>query len=554
MISKDGTGLDRATGTSGDPRSSHASNMTVIDDRVNILLVDDQPNNLLALESILSDMGENLVTAQSGTKALRSMLEQEFAVVLLDVQMPELDGFETASLIRARDKSRDTPIIFLTALSRSETNVFRGYELGAVDYIFKPFHAEILKSKVTVFVELFRKREAIKRQAAELGRLSRQNELILNAAAEGVFGVDREGRATFVNPAAARMLKRELIELTDAPVHALIHPRFPEGDSCDPETCILNSALRGEVRAGEIEDTFFRADGTSFPAEFNASMMHDEDGSPLGSVVTYRDVTERRVAALAAEAESRYREAEAQNRAKDNFLATLSHELRTPMTSILGWVQFLRTGAFDEEELQEALQTIESSARLQARLIDDMLDVSRIVLGKFHVDLRPTKIAEVVQAALTTAMHVATDRGVRLTCEVEDQETLVAADASRMQQVIGNILSNAIKFTPSGHSVDLKLERNDSRLDISVTDEGEGIETSFLPHVFDRLQQADNSMNRSGLGLGLAIARHIVELHEGEIVASSPGRGKGSTFTVSLPILKADAVAPETQGLRADAR
>jgi len=525
--------------------------MTAIDDRVNILLVDDQPNNLLALESILSDMGENLVKAESGTKALRSMLDQEFAVVLLDVQMPDLDGFETASLIRDRDKSRDTPIIFLTALSRSETNVFRGYELGAVDYIFKPFHAEILRSKVNVFVELFRKREAIKRQAAELGRLSRQNELILNAALEGVFGVDREGRATFVNPAAARMLQRDLVELAGAPVHDLIHPRFPGIETCDPETCVLNAAIRGEVRRGEVEATFFRADGTSFPAEFNASMMHDEDGSPLGSVVTYRDVTERRSAAHAAEAESRYREAEAQNRAKDNFLATLSHELRTPMTSILGWVQFLRTGAFDEEELREALQTIESSARLQARLIDDMLDVSRIVLGKFHVDLRPTKISEVVRAAITTAMPVASDRGVRLTCEVEDRETLVAADANRMQQVIGNILSNAIKFTPSGRSVDLKLERNDARLDISVTDEGEGIEMSFLPHVFDRLQQADTSMNRSGLGLGLAIARHIVELHEGEIVASSPGRGKGATFTVSLPILTPESITPEKHALRA---
>jgi PAS domain S-box-containing protein len=528
-----------------------SNDMTATDEKVNILLVDDQPNNLLALESILSDMGQNLVTVDSGTKALRSLLEHEFAVILLDVQMPDLDGFETASLIRDRDKSRDTPIIFLTALSRSETNVFRGYELGAVDYIFKPFHAEILRSKVNVFVELFRKREAIKRQATELGRLSRQNQLILDAAAEGVFGVDRDGLATFVNPAAARMLQRDVTEITGAPVHDLIHPRFPGIETCVPEQCVLNAAIRGEGHRGEVEATFFRSDGTSFPAEFNASMMRDDEGASLGSVITYRDVTERRAAALAAEAESRYREAEAQNRAKDNFLATLSHELRTPMTSILGWVQFLRTGAFDEEELREALQTIESSARLQARLIDDMLDVSRIVLGKFNVELRPTKISEVVEAALTTARPVASDRGVKLTCEVEDRETLVAADANRMQQVIGNILSNAIKFTPAGRSVDLRLERNDAKLDISITDEGEGIESGFLPHVFDRLQQADNSTNRSGLGLGLAIARHIVELHEGEITATSAGRGRGATFTVSLPILTADSVTPGQHMLRA---
>ncbi|HEX8618099.1 MAG TPA: response regulator, partial [Thermoanaerobaculia bacterium] len=174
-----------------------------MDERINILLVDDQPNNLLALESILGDSGETLVTAQSGSAALRELLHMDFAVILLDVQMPDLDGFETATLIRQRDRSRDTPIIFLTALSRSETNVFRGYELGAVDYIFKPFHPEILRSKVAVFVELFRQREAFKRQAHELARVVKQNELILNAAAEGVFGVGLDGATTFVNPAAA---------------------------------------------------------------------------------------------------------------------------------------------------------------------------------------------------------------------------------------------------------------------------------------------------------------------------------------------------------------
>ena len=157
--------------------------MNPADEKVNILLVDDQPANLLALESILADMGQNLVKAESGRAALKALLNAEFAVILLDVQMPDLNGLETAGLIRERDKSRDTPIIFLTALSRNETNVFRGYELGAVDYIFKPFHPEVLQAKVNVFVELFRKREAFKRQAHELARLSRQNELILKAAA-----------------------------------------------------------------------------------------------------------------------------------------------------------------------------------------------------------------------------------------------------------------------------------------------------------------------------------------------------------------------------------
>jgi PAS domain S-box-containing protein len=505
------------------------------DERVNILLVDDQPNNLLALESILAETGENLVMAESGAAALRHLLQMDFAVVLLDVMMPELDGFETANLIRSRERSRDTPIIFLTALERSETNVFRGYELGAVDYIFKPFHAEILRSKVNVFIELFRKREAFKRQAHELARLIRQNELILNAAAEGVFGVGLEGNTTFVNPAASRMIGRPAEEITGHDIHSLVHPVFPGVLTCDVSKCRLYAVVHGEPAYDEIEETFFRPEGTSFPVEFCASPMRDENAELVGSVITFRDVTEKRAAALAAEAERRYREAEAQNRAKDNFLATLSHELRTPMTSILGWVQFLRSGHFDQQELDEALRTIESSARLQARLIDDMLDVSRMILGKFQVDMQPTKLSEIIEAALTTARPLAADNEVKLTWEIEDRDALIEADASRIQQVIHNLLTNAIKFTPPGKHVDLRADRTDGKLRIRVTDEGEGIDPAFLPYVFERLRQAEGSNKRSGLGLGLAIARHIVELHHGEIVAESDGPGLGARFIVTLP-------------------
>src|SRR5688500_16642555 len=430
------------------------------DDRVNILLVDDQPNNLLALESILAGSGENLVMAESGAAALRHLLQMDFAVVLLDVQMPDLDGFETANLIRSRDRSRDTPIIFLTALSRSETNVFRGYELGAVDYIFKPFHPEILRSKVNVFVELFRTNEAFKTQAHELARLSRQNELILNAATEGVVGLDLDGHATSVNPAAARMMGRRVEEMMGTDVHATIHPLLPGVITCVSADCPLFNATRSTHQVEATEDIFFRSDGTTFPAEFSVAPMRDHDGTAVGAVLTFRDLSEKRAAALAAEAERRYREAEAQNRAKDNFLATLSHELRTPMTSILGWVQFLRTGGYSPDELEEALETIESSARLQARLIDDMLDVSRIVLGKFQVDLRPTKLSTIVETALTLARPVAQERNVKLSAEIDDAEAVVQADASRMQQVIGNVLSNAIKFTPAGKGVDLRLQRD----------------------------------------------------------------------------------------------
>ncbi|HUP45478.1 MAG TPA: ATP-binding protein [Thermoanaerobaculia bacterium] len=510
--------------------------MSAQDEQVRILLVDDQPKNLLALESILADSDLILVKAHSGRAALRHLLEAEFAVILLDVQMPEMDGLETATLVRQRDKSSDTPIIFLTALSRSETNVFRGYELGAVDYIFKPFHPEILRSKVNVFVDLFRKREAIKAQAEELARLNEQTQRTLNAAAEGILGVDLEGRTTFVNPAAARMFHRHVEDVAGSDLHSIAHPIFPGVITCEVNQCDLAAAIRQNLPRENVEGTFFRSDGRNFPVEFSLAPMLESDGAPRGAVMTFRDVTEKRAAALAAESERRYREAEAQNRAKDNFLATLSHELRTPMTSILGWVQFLRTGEYTDEELEEALATIEASGRLQARLIDDMLDVSRIVLGKFQVDLRPVKIADIVEAALTTARPVANERDIRLSSTIAERESVVEADPPRMQQVIGNILSNAIKFTPSGKEVALDVSRIDHKLRVSVTDQGEGIEPGFLPHVFERLRQAEGASKRSGLGLGLAIARHIVELHHGEITAESDGPGTGARFTVILPM------------------
>src|SRR5205823_134729 len=222
-------------------------------------------------------------------------------------------------------------------------------------------------------------------------------------------------------------------------VHSLVHPAYPGVATCEIETCALYAVLHGDFAREQIDATFFRKDGTSFPVELSSSPMRDADGTLLGAVVTFRDITERRAAAAMEEAERRYREAESQNRAKDNFLATLSHELRTPMTSILGWVQFLRIGGYSQDELEEALETIETSARLQARLIDDMLDVSRIVLGKFQVDLRPMRIADIVEAALTTARPAAAECEVKLIAHVEDGDAYVEADASRMQQVIGNI-------------------------------------------------------------------------------------------------------------------
>ena len=512
------------------------SEVSKLREKVNILLVDDQPNNLLALEAMLADLGENLVRAQSGVQALRKLLDHEFAVILLDVQMPELDGFETATLIRERDKSRHTPIIFVTALSRSETNVFKGYSLGAVDYLFKPIVPEILRSKVSVFVDLFRKNAEVRAKAADLARLSRQNELILNSAADGVVGSNLEGLSTFANISAANMLARSVDGMIGINIHELLHPSIAGRYRCDLEHCGVRAALDGAQPVDIRDDVFWRQDGSSFPVEYSATDMRSDDGRLLGSVLTFRDVTERRAAAMARENERLYREAQQANQAKDDFLATLSHELRTPMTAILGWLEILSYEDTDEETMHEGLATIRNSARAQAQLIDDMLDVSRIIMGKFRVEPKPEDLETIVTRAIEAIRPAAEEKKLRIEYHANDRHPRALADAQRLGQVVWNLLSNAIKFTSEGGSIDVDLSSDAQHVQLSVRDSGQGISAEFLPYVFERLNQAESAKSAGGLGLGLAIARHIVELHGGTIEAFSAGVDRGATFTVSLPV------------------
>jgi PAS domain S-box-containing protein len=441
-----------------------------------------------------------------------------------------------------REKSRYTPIIFVTALSRSESNVFKGYSLGAVDYLFKPIVPEILRSKVSVFVDLFRKNQAVRLQAIELSRLSRKTELILNSAADGVIGVDTAGLATFVNPSALQMLGVSDEDVVGQDVHDVLHPRIPDVMTCDRDHCCVRAALLGEEMYDVQDQGFWRSDGTIFPVEYSAAPMRSRGDDLVGAVLSFRDVSEKRAAARAKENERLYREAEAASSAKDDFLASLSHELRTPMTAILGWLQMLKLDDVDEATRHEALQTIESSARLQAQLIDDMLDVSRIIMGKFRVNKVATDLVPLASSAIEALRPVAEEKGVVLKANLGASDSKVCVDGARIRQVLSNLLSNAIKFTPSGGHVSCDIRSTPDMVILRVADTGEGLSREFLPHIFERLQQSESARNLGGLGLGLAIARHIVELHEGKIEVESEGVGKGSTFTVSLPLLVADEV------------
>jgi PAS domain S-box-containing protein len=559
------------------------------DPKVNILLVDDHPENLLALEAVLSSLGENLVKANSGEEALRCLLHQDFAVILLDVQMPGMNGFETADLIRNRSRSRQTPIIFLTAFSTSDDLMFKGYSLGAVDYLHKPIDPVILSSKVAVFVDLFRKTEMIKRQRLEVERQSaqlkrmnaelRQSEerfrLLSSCSPVGIFLLDIDGQCTYTNPRCQEICGFTAEEGLGEGWLRFLHP-----DDRDRAIADWKKYLQ-ESQELSYEYRFQQPNGTVRWTHVRTSPMFSDQKELIGHVGTIEDVTARKQADLVREQMLREqiarREAETANRMKDEFLAVLSHELRTPLNAMLGWSRLLRTRKLDQKTIDRALETIERNATAQSQLIEDILDVSKIIRGKLQLNWLPVNLVSVVEAAIDSVQPQAEAKTIDLQFLAAASAYHTWGDAVRLQQVVWNLLSNAIKFTPEEGRVTVRLEQipaeavaepcsgasassslplnpaNNTPLDveqrpkaedttgymqITIIDTGIGISPEFLPHVFDRFRQADSTITRShnGLGLGLAIVRHLVELHGGTVEAESGGEGQGATFTVKLPI------------------
>lgn len=504
--------------------------------KVNILMVDDHPENLLALEAILEGLGQNLVKAHSGMEALRCLLNQDFAVILLDVQMPDMDGFETATLIRQRARSHSTPIIFLTAFSTSDTLQMRGYSLGAVDYLFKPIQPEILTSKVSVFVELYQKTAQIEQQAAELKKSEERFRRLSASSPVGIFLLDTSARCTYMNSRCQVICGCTLEQITQN-WWQIIHPE--ERDRVLAEWLACFHA--GQEYANELR---IQTQDTLRWVHLRSSPMLCDKGEVIGYVGTLEDISDRKQAEaerskLIYEQAARA-EAESANRMKDEFLAVLSHELRTPLNSILGWAGLLRTRKFDEKTVAKALETIERNAKSQAQLIEDILDISRIIQGKLRLHLCPVNLIPIIEAAINAVRPAAEAKAIQLEA-CFDTPKFVCADPERLQQVIWNLLTNAIKFTPERGIVEVRLESVDAAYtQIHVRDTGIGINPEFLPYVFDTFRQGDSTTTRShgGLGLGLGIVRHLVELHHGTVAVSSAGEGQGATFTVRLPVLE----------------
>jgi len=557
----------------------------------NVLLVDDRPDKLLALETMLEGLHQNLVKARSGDEALRKLLQQDFAVILLDVNMPGMDGFETAAMIRQRPRSEATPIIFISAVNDTDNHVTRGYSLGAIDYILTPVVPEILRAKVAAFVDLFRKTEQVKRQAEEHALLlqaqaarahaeAEKERMAFLAEASNVLAASLEYQATFEN--LARLIvprlaeycivdrinddgeliqvavahrepgKEDLLRKIPYPKpHETQHGAFRVFQTGSSFVCnhVDEDVIADLVPACDRE--FMKSLGvTSFAAVpltargrviGSITMAHTGEGATfeqddlwLADELAHKAAISLDNVELYHQANKAREEAESANQAKDHFLAMLSHELRTPLTPVITHLVKLQGDKTIPEALRHPLEVIRRNVELEARLIDDLLDLTRVGSGKIHLETSVVNVQDLLQNALDICRSDVEAKGLELKMEFNSKEPFVKADPARLQQVFWNVVKNAVKFTESGELYVSTRSRDDETVEVVIKDTGIGIERRLLSRVFQPFEQAERG-KKGGLGLGLAISKSLVDLHGGEIGVTSEGKGKGTTVAITLP-------------------
>lgn len=567
-------------------------------ENINILVVDDLPDKLLVYRTILEELGVNIVTARSGPEALRLVLQYEFAVILLDVNMPDMDGFETAALIHGRKRSAHTPIIFVTAYM-DEFHTAQGYAQGAVDYILTPVVPEILRTKVKVFVDLFRMTQQVRKQAEE--RIALAEEHARRVAAE-----EASRRSAFLSEVSAALMgsmeldsrvgdlvRLPLPLLADVGIARLVDHAGDEvqthwawfdprrGTAVDQPADrtrfnpLLLVALNRALESGQTE--VLQPQELSIAAAFEAASPCPNTG-PGGSGPPY---TLRHIAVLPMVARGRivgavllarsgdrpsfdrddcrlaeelalrgaiaidniglYRSIREADRRKDEFLAMLAHELRNPLAPISNAVEIMRLRGPEHSELDWARDVIARQVQHLVRLVDDLLDVSRITRGKIRLKLEPIDLAAAVSSAVETSRPLIEGRRHRLVVEMPAEAIWVKADPARLAQVLANLLNNAAKYTEEGGSIRLSVARDGGQAVIRVRDSGVGIPPEMLAGIFDLFTQVDRSLDRSqgGLGIGLTLVQRLVQMHGGSVEARSDGPGHGSEFVVRLPMLTA---------------
>lgn len=523
-------------------------------EKVNILVVDDLQEKHVVFRTILDELGQNVVSARSGKEALRYILEMEFAVILLDVNMPDIDGLETASLIRQYKKSAQTPIVFITAYV-DELQAKRGYALGAVDYIPSPVVPEVLRSKVRVFVELFRMNRQLQLRAAEREALARSE--AARAAAE-----DAIHRADYLSE-ASQLLSRSLD--TDQTIRALLDIAVPmlgrsamltlqNGDgsfsrfSSEHESAqaLLPQSLERALDQG-LESR--RLQQWAEGGEAAAILPMQWGGAPRGALVLRgsdgqfdasrialaRELVGR--ACIAMENARLYAAVQEADRRKNEFLAMLAHELRNPLAPIRNAVHIMQGVDVAPSKMAWARDIISRQADHMSRLIDDLLDVSRIVQGKVVVKRETLPLATLVERSVESSAPRVAARNQQLHVELPVEPVVLDGDSMRLAQVLSNLINNAAKFSGPGTPITIAAAYAHGEVALRVRDEGAGIAPEFLPHIFDLFAQADQSLDRSqgGLGIGLTLVKHLVELHGGRVEARSEGAGRGTEMVVFLP-------------------
>ena len=488
-----------------------------------ILVVDDNLATRYATVRVLKQAGFRVLEAVTGAEALK-MANNHCDLIVLDINLPDLDGHEVCRQIRVRPNIARIPVIHLSASFVLDIDKIRGLQSGADGYLTHPVEPLVLVATVNAFLRA-------RRVEVDLASSEAKFRAIFDQALIGICLLSNDMIYLDVNPAMCRLLGRPSDEIIGKHSSAFVRAgqeRLIEQISQELEQ---NGSWFGSLPV-------LHSKGNIVELEWKIS-IHSAPNVRLAMVT---DVTEKRHIEVQREqfleSERAARTAaERADRLKDEFLATLSHELRTPLNAIVGWTQLLKLQPPSAQDLAEGLDTIERNAKIQVELINDLLDVSRIISGKLRLNVQLLDPVVVVREAIASMMPAARAKGIRVEQHVDDPCDPISGDAARLQQVIWNLVSNAVKFTPRNGCVRVILQQTAASILIDVVDSGQGIKPEFLPHLFERFRQEDASSTRvhAGLGLGLAIVKHLVELHGGTVKASSQGEGQGARFTVELP-------------------
>lgn len=530
-----------------------------IQEKVNLLLVDDNPNNLLALSAILDRPDYNLITAASGKEALEILASDEFAVALLDVMMPGMDGFELASRMKQDKKTRYIPILFVTAVAKDLKDIYKGYLSGGVDYIQKPLEAEVVRAKVSVFVEIFRQRREIERQA-ELIRNSERAQFLEREQAARIRAEDAERRfRNLVNALDHAIIweaNPDLSEFTfvSERVQTLlgfphdnwlqVHGFFMDHVHPDDRSTVLKMieniwAGRSDGLGERTEHRMTAADGSERWFHTGFQEERAQNGTPLRLRGLCVDISPLK------KIEQALRDAV---QVREEIVSVVAHDLKSPLATAELSASLLMDSAEDEDmdSVRQQAGIIKNAIGRTIKLTEDILDVEKADAGRFVFHPQEEDAADIINAVLEILRPQALNKGIHIRTELGSQSCRATCDRNRVRQVLSNLIGNAIKFTPGHGQIRVRAERKNKNILFSVQDSGPGIAASNIPHIFDRYWQAKN-ISVEGSGLGLAISKGIIEAHGGEIWAESE-LGHGTTIFFTLPILYVPREKAPTMG------